>query len=64
MKPNTILALQSAGVTAQILNGQIAIIAHHNAIAALVIGAIIGGFQFYVQGLGNKLDPNVKPPEK
>ena len=56
MKPSTLLLLQSACITLQTINAGIAAITQ-NAAAALIIGAIAGGLQFYVQHAGNQVVP-------
>lgn len=48
-----LLILQGAGITLHIINAQIGVLTHSAAIA-LIVGAVVGGFQFVVQNLGNK----------
>ena len=59
MSQNTINLLQAIGVTVQILNAGIGTVTHDAAIV-LIVGAIAGGFQIYVQRLGNASTP--QPP--
>lgn len=59
MKPTTILALQSLGIAMQIINTGIAT-THANPVLVLVIGACVGGFQFFLQRVGNQADPNAE----
>jgi hypothetical protein len=56
MKPTTILLLQAIGVTVQILNAGIAA-EIHNGVVTLCIAAIAGGYQFFVQHIGNQAEP-------
>lgn len=56
MKPNTILLLQSLLITAQTINAGLAAVTH-NAVLALVVCAAVGGFQFFVQHIGNQTQP-------
>jgi hypothetical protein len=58
MKPNTLLLLQSVCITVQTINAGLAAITQ-NAAVALIVGALAGGLQFYVQHAGNKTDPKV-----
>ena len=52
MSQNLIVALQSLLIFLQIVNGQIAVVTH-NALAALIVGAVVGAVQYYVQHIGN-----------
>lgn len=66
MSTNTILLLQSLLIFLQMINGAIATVTQ-NATIALLIGAFVGAFQFYVNHLGNQTvpasaQPAVKPP--
>ena len=56
-----LLVFQAAGVTAQLINGQVGVLTH-NAAVALIIGAVLGGFQYAVQHLGNQTP--VEPPKQ
>jgi hypothetical protein len=53
---NRLLAIQSALITLQIVNAGIATVTH-NALIALIIGAVVGGIQNYVQHAGNQSEP-------
>jgi hypothetical protein len=61
MKPNTLLILQSAAITVQFINAGIATVTD-NAVLALMIAAVAGGFQYYVTRAANLVEPN-KPKE-
>ena len=56
MSTTLILFLQSMLISAQVLNAGIATITH-NAAAALIAGAVVGGFQYFVQHVGNQTVP-------
>ena len=56
MKPETLLLLQSICITVQTLNAGIAAVTQ-NATLALIVGALAGGLQFYVQHAGNRSEP-------
>jgi uncharacterized membrane-anchored protein len=63
MKANTILRYQAALVTLQVINAGINIdpTVHLPPLVALIIAAVVGGFQFYVNHLGNqKVEPDPK----
>lgn len=60
MSPNTILLLQAIGITLQMINASLAVIIHSESIA-LLVGAVIGGYQFYIQHLGNKTNTSSSP---
>ena len=62
MSQNTILLLQSIGITLQMVNGGLGV-AIHNPVLSLVLGAVIGGFQFYVQHVGNQSVPPLQTDE-
>jgi len=53
MSQNTILLLQSIGITLQMVNGGLGSTIK-DPVVSLVIAAVIGGFQFYVQHVGNQ----------
>ena len=59
MSTKAILALQSLLITMQIVNAGIASVTH-NLLVALVLGAIVGGLQNFVQHIGNQTDPNAR----
>ena len=61
MKPSTLLALQSVGITVHILNAGLATVTH-NALIALLIGAFAGGFQYFLQNAGNQSTPPPPAP--
>lgn len=44
--------LQGLGITLQMVNAQLAVLTH-NTSEALLIGAVIGGYQYVIQHLGN-----------
>lgn len=44
--------LQGLGITLQMVNAQIAVLTH-STVEALLIGAVIGGYQYVIQHLGN-----------
>ena len=52
MSQNLIVALQTLLIFLQIINGQIAVVTH-NPVITLVIGAVVGAVQYYVQHIGN-----------
>jgi hypothetical protein len=56
MSPTTLLLLQSMLITLQTINAALGTIVQNPAIS-LVIGAVIGGFQYFVQNIGNKTVP-------
>jgi uncharacterized membrane-anchored protein len=61
MKANTILLLQSGLIFLQIVNSAIATGiegVHVNPLISICLAAFVGGFQFYVNHLGNQTDPN------
>lgn len=62
MSTTTILLLQSLLITLQMLNAGLSGVVH-NPVVSLMLGAIVGGFQFFVQNVGNKTlpDKNVLP---
>ena len=52
MSQNQIVALQSTLIFLQMVNAQIAIVTKSQ-LVALIVGAFLGAFQYYVQHLGN-----------
>jgi hypothetical protein len=58
MKPSTILLLQSLLIALQMANAAIDTLPQPWPVVA---AAIVGGFQFYVNHLGNITVPEVKP---
>ena len=57
-----LLILQGAGQAAQLINAQIAVLTH-NAALALLIGAVLAGFSYVVQHLGNQTVPDPPKPK-
>ena len=60
MTPTTILFLQSMLITLQIINAGLATITGLPVAVPLVAAAVVGGFQFFVQNVGNL----TQPPDK
>ena len=58
MSQNTLLFLQSLLITLQMVNAGLGTTVHNPTVSVL-IGAVVGGFTFYVQQLGNQ---SVPPP--
>lgn len=56
MSANSMLVLQSVGIAVQLINAQIATVTH-NSTVALIVGAVAGSFQYYLQHTGNRLFP-------
>lgn len=52
MSQNQIVAFQSALIFLQMVNAQIAIVTKSQ-LVALIVGSFLGGFQYWVQHLGN-----------
>lgn len=63
MNTTLLLAVQSMLVSLQIINAGLSGLAHVPAWLSLVIAAIVGGGQFFVQNAGNKTVPP-PPPAK
>ena len=63
MSTTALLGIQSLLVSLQIINAGVGSIAHAPSWLPLVIAAIIGGGQFFVQNTGNKTIPP-PPPTK
>lgn len=60
MSTDRLLLLQAIFVTLQIVNAGLAGILPHSPVGAfiqLVVAAVVGGFQFYLQNLGNQALP-------
>jgi hypothetical protein len=57
MKPTVILALQSALVSMQIINAGLATIPNMPPTLPLMVAAVVGGLQFFVQHVGNQAQP-------
>lgn len=57
MSPTTILFLQSMLITLQIVNAGLATITGLPVAVPLVAAAVVGGFQFFVQNVGNLAQP-------
>ena len=60
MSTDRLLLLQAIFVTLQIINAGLAGILPHSPVGAfiqLVVAAVVGGFQFYLQNLGNQALP-------
>jgi hypothetical protein len=61
---NTIVALQSFLILLQMINAQISVVTKC-ALVALIVGAVIGGLQYYIQNAGNSsLPPGAAGPEE
>ena len=59
-----LLILQGIGVTAQLINAQIAVVTH-SATIALTVSAILAGYQYVLQHLGNQTPvEQANPPAK
>jgi len=58
-RANWLTVLQGVGITAQLINAQIAVITQSSKIA-LVVSAFLAGYQFTIQHLGNQTDPQQK----
>jgi hypothetical protein len=56
MSPTTLLLLQSMLITLQTINAALGTIVK-NPVISLIVGAAIGGFQYFVQNIGNKAIP-------
>lgn len=52
MSQNNIVAAQSFLIFLQMVNAQIAVVTK-SALVALIVGAVIGGLQYYIQNAGN-----------
>ncbi len=66
MKTTTILIMQGIAVTLQIINAGIGSVLPHTPTAAFVIlcvAAVVGGFQFIVQHIGNQTRPDGALPD-
>ena len=63
MSPTTLLLLQSLLITLQTVNAALGTVVKDPAIS-LLIGAVIGGFQYFVQNVGNKTVPPPAPQAK
>lgn len=61
MKPQNLMLLQALFVTGSIVNAGLATVTH-NPVATLLAGAVMGGFQVYLQLLGNAAVPPIPPP--
>jgi hypothetical protein len=61
MSPTLILFLQSILISGQVINASIGTVTH-NATAVLIVGAVLGGFQFFMQHIGNQTVPPPKSP--
>lgn len=60
MSPTLILFLQSLLIMLQMANAGLATIPHMPVAVPLFAAAVVGGFQFFVQNLGNL----TRPPDK
>ena len=58
MSPTMILFLQSMLITLQIVNAGLATITGLPVAVPLVAAAVVGGFQFFVQNVGNLTQPS------
>ena len=63
MSPTLLLLLQSMLVTLQVINAGLATIVQDQAIT-LVVGAVVGGLQYFVQHVGNQSVPPPTPQPK
>ncbi len=61
MKASTLSALQAILATLQVVNTGLASVTHNPA-ASLIFGAVVMGFQVFVQKMGNETTPAVDPP--
>lgn len=59
MNTNRLLAFQAFAQFLQIVNAQIGVITH-SASLAVIIGAAVASFSFYVQHVGNQTPPTIK----
>lgn len=57
MSANVILLLQSILIFFQMVNAAIGTMEHINPVVVLLLSAFVGSFQFYVNHLGNKIEP-------
>lgn len=62
LSPLLTLFLQSLLVTLQIINAAIATLEGVPVVLVVSLAAVLGGFQFFVQHLGNGMTPAAKPP--
>lgn len=58
-RSNWLIVLQGLGITGQVVNAGIGA-ATHNELVVLVVGAVVAGYQFTIQHLGNQNDPGIK----
>ena len=56
MSVNTRLLLQSIAITLQTINAGLSGVIH-NPVLSLMVAAIVGGYQFYIQNIGNQSLP-------
>lgn len=56
MSTTTLLILQSIGIALQALNAGLSAVVHDPAVS-LIVSAIIGGYQFFCQHIGNQTTP-------
>lgn len=61
-RASTLIVLQGIGITAQVINAGIGTVTHQPE-TVLIVGAVVAGYQFIIQHLGNQTDPNPKPQE-
>jgi hypothetical protein len=57
MTPNILLVMQGIGLSLQMINAGLSGIVHSPA-ASLIISAVIGGYQYIIQHLGNQTPPD------
>lgn len=57
MSQNLILLLQSLLITLTMINMSIAVLAPRSPAIHIVFGAVVAGFQFFVQRIGNQSIP-------
>ena len=62
LSPLLTLFLQSLLVTFQVVNTTLAALDDVPLVLAICLAAILGGFTFFVQHLGNGMVPPPKPP--
>ena len=56
MSTTTLLILQSIGIALQALNAGLSAVVHDPAVS-LIVSAVIGGYQFFCQHIGNQTTP-------
>jgi hypothetical protein len=56
-RTDLLIVLQGVGIAAQVINAGVGTVTHDPG-AVLVVGAVVAGYQFVIQHLGNQTDPN------